>query len=116
MENKGNNGTKINGYQPNRTHKMYTGSLIPCQTLQVTTISLTGNATITLRNPGDTSIYMAWLAAAANDNPPGSAIDVYPGDTHVIELSQTGSFENKFLLIHNTSAVKEGVYEIEVVG
>lgn len=97
-------------------NKVYKGSLIPCQTLQVTTTSFTDTAIITLRNPCGNTIYMAWLAATADAHPPGSAIDVYPGDTHTLKPSQLGSIENRFLLIHNTSSVNEGKYEIEVAG
>lgn len=114
METNGINGSSKNGqHADNRT---FIGSLIPCQTLQVVKYSFTDASIITLRNPGDASIYMAWLAATADEHPPGSAIDVCPGEVHTIKPSQLGSLENKCLLIHNTSSVKKGNYVIEVTG
>lgn len=102
--------------QTKRKHTVYTGDVAPGATIQVLNRTFTDTATITLRNTDDNATFMVWLSATADAAPPGTATDVNPGDSHTLKPSQLGSLENTFLLIHNSSAVNEGAYEVEVVG
>lgn len=98
-------------------HRNYAATLLPTQTLQVLNRTFTDTATLTIRNPDDNAPFVIWLAATAGEAPPQNApLTVQPGQAHQLKPSQLGNLANTFLLVHNSSEVNEGAYEVEVVG
>lgn len=74
-------------------------------------------ATLTIRNPGDNaSSIFGCLDASPGEAMPATAMEILPGKSHEVKPSQLGPLTNHFLLIHNTSSVNEGAWEVEVVG
>ena len=102
--------------QTKHKHKTLSGTIAADSTIQVLNRLFTDTATLTIRNPDDNAAIFVWLAATPNETMPSTAIEVEPGKAHDVKPSQLGALTNPFLLIHNSSAVNEGAWEVEVVG
>jgi hypothetical protein len=98
-------------------HKLYNGSIAAGGTVEVVNRLFTDSTVITLRNNSDNASLFVWLNDTSdNGEVPSSAIEIKPGETMQVKPSELGPLENPFLLIHNSSNVNEGEWEVEVVG
>ena len=102
--------------QTKHKHKNYSGSVAADATVEVLNRLFTDTATITIRNPDDNAGIFVWLAPAPNAPMPSAALEILPGNAHEVKPSQLGPLANPFLLVHNSSGVNEGAFEVEVVG
>ena len=102
--------------QTKHKHKNYSGSVAADATVEVLNRLFTDTATITIRNPDDNAGIFVWLAPTPNAPMPSAALEILPGNAHEVKPSQLGPLANPFLLVHNSSGVNEGAFEVEVVG
>lgn len=103
--------------QTKHKHKLFSGIIAADSTIMVLNRLFTDNTVITLRNTDDNAGFFVWLSATSNNGTvPPEAIELNPGESKQVKPSELGPLTNPFLLIHNSSSVNEGAWQVEVVG